>query len=206
MERQGQVQELYEGRFASLHRLVGFFVMFHAMAKEVQDFWPTVSLGMLGYDMSRSQSIMRIATTASPISGSDVRIKMVELGHETTKLWVVNMIKAAWIRRHGRLVNYDEKSEAEIDAQIEKLMQVKMKRAGDQKVLRARQTSRQLQAEMTKLVPVNLRGREASGDVKLRSREQSSGAGSESSFNDKKGAKLRARQKTEDFGARTFDN
>ena len=39
------------------------------MAKSVQDFWSKVSFGLLGYDMSRSQSIMRIATTASPVSG-----------------------------------------------------------------------------------------------------------------------------------------
>ena len=73
MEKQGQLQEIYEGRIASMERLVSFMVMFHAMAKSVQDFWPRVSFGYLGYDMSRSQSIMRIATTASPVSGSDVR-------------------------------------------------------------------------------------------------------------------------------------
>jgi len=42
MEKQGQLQEIYEGRIASLQRLVSFFVMFHAMAKSVQDFWPKV--------------------------------------------------------------------------------------------------------------------------------------------------------------------
>ena len=48
------------------------FVLFHAMGKAVQDFWPLVSLGLLGYDMSRSQSIMRVATTASPVAGTEV--------------------------------------------------------------------------------------------------------------------------------------
>jgi hypothetical protein len=62
MEKQGQLQEIYEGRIASMERLVSFMVMFHAMAKRVQDFWPRVSCGLLGYDMSRSQSIMRIGT------------------------------------------------------------------------------------------------------------------------------------------------
>merc|ERR1711965_1199701 len=81
MEKQGQMQEIYEGRIASLERFVAFLVMFHAMAKSVQDFWPRVSFGLLGYDMSRSQSIMRIATTASPVSGSDVRHKMLELSY-----------------------------------------------------------------------------------------------------------------------------
>ena len=36
--------------------------------KSVADFWPTVSCGILSYDMSRTQSIMRVATTASPVS------------------------------------------------------------------------------------------------------------------------------------------
>ena len=43
------------------------FVMFHELGKRVQDFWPTWTLGYLGYDMSRTHSIMRIATTASPV-------------------------------------------------------------------------------------------------------------------------------------------
>ena len=38
----------------------------------LQDWWPMVSLGLLNYDMSRTHSIMRIATTASPISGAEV--------------------------------------------------------------------------------------------------------------------------------------
>eukprot|EP00966_Prymnesium_polylepis_P296498 6849723-Prymnesium_polylepis.1 len=58
MERQEQLQLLFETRFASLQRLVSFFVLFHAMGKAVQDFWPRVSFGLLGYDMSRSQSQM----------------------------------------------------------------------------------------------------------------------------------------------------
>ena len=47
MEKQGQLQEIYEGRIASLQRLISFMVMFHAMAKSVQDFWPKVPFGML---------------------------------------------------------------------------------------------------------------------------------------------------------------
>jgi hypothetical protein len=65
--RQQLVQELYESRFASMQRLLSFYVLFHEMGKTVQDFWPSVSFGLLGYDMSRTQSIMRIATTASPV-------------------------------------------------------------------------------------------------------------------------------------------
>jgi len=83
MEHQSTMQCLYEGRMASLERFVSFVVIFHTMGKRVQDWWPSVSCGLLGYDMSRSHSIMRIATTASPVSGSDVRVKMIELAEKT---------------------------------------------------------------------------------------------------------------------------
>ena len=72
LDRQRFIQTLYETRIASLHRFVGFLVLFHAMGKAVQDFWPRVSCGLLRYDMSRTHSIMRIATTASPVSGMEV--------------------------------------------------------------------------------------------------------------------------------------
>ena len=118
MEKQGQLQELYEGRIASMERLVGFLVLFHAMAKRVQDFWPAVSLGVLHYDMSRTHSIMRIATTASPVSGSDVRHKMVELAEETKKAWCVNMLKQRWFKKRGRTSNFDELTDDALDQQV----------------------------------------------------------------------------------------
>ena len=46
-------------------RAVAMFVMVHELGMRVQDFWPTWTLGYLGYDMSRTHSIMRIATNAS---------------------------------------------------------------------------------------------------------------------------------------------
>ena len=101
MEKQGQLQEIYEGRIASLQRLVSFMVMFHAMAKSVQDFWPKVSFGLLGYDMSRSQSIMRIATTASPVSGSDVRHKMLELAEQTAMNFCANILQKNFIAKRA---------------------------------------------------------------------------------------------------------
>ena len=48
---------------------------------------------MLGYDMSRTQSIMRIATTASPVGGSEVRHKMLELAEETRRKWAVRTLQ-----------------------------------------------------------------------------------------------------------------
>jgi hypothetical protein len=71
--------ELYESRIASLQRFVAMTVMFHQIGYRVQSFFPKVSFGMLGYRMDRTHSIMRIATTASPVSGADVRERMEEL-------------------------------------------------------------------------------------------------------------------------------
>ena len=52
-----------------MQRLLGFCVLFHSLGEHVAAFWPRWSFGLLGYDMSRSQSIMRVATTASPVEG-----------------------------------------------------------------------------------------------------------------------------------------
>ena len=95
IQRQFLVQSLYESRMASLQRLVGFFVMFHEMGKNVQDFWPRVTCGYLGYDMSRTQSITRVMTTASPVSGMEVRLRAIELQRQTTLGNLVRSRKAS---------------------------------------------------------------------------------------------------------------
>ena len=69
-------QELYESRIASLQRFVAMTVMFHQMGKRVERFFARVSFGLLAYRMDRTHSIMRIATTASPVSGADVKQQM----------------------------------------------------------------------------------------------------------------------------------
>ena len=62
------LKELYEGRFASLERCVAMHVLFHAMARRVRaTCWP-----LPAWDMSRSQSILRVASTAAPVSGAEV--------------------------------------------------------------------------------------------------------------------------------------
>ena len=100
--------------------------MFHAMAKSVQDFWPKVSFGLLGYDMSRSQSIMRIATTASPVSGSDVRHKMLELAEHTAKLFCVNVLQANYLKKRlpgknvGMQIDELRKMKSQATAELEK--------------------------------------------------------------------------------------
>lgn len=67
---------LYEARVASLQRFVAMTVMFHQMGTRVEKFFEKISFGFLGYRIDRTHSIMRIATTASPISGSDVKQQM----------------------------------------------------------------------------------------------------------------------------------
>lgn len=61
----------------SLHDLI--HIIDHQMGMRVESFFPRISFGFLGYRMDRTHSIMRIATTASPVSGADVRDRMVEL-------------------------------------------------------------------------------------------------------------------------------
>ena len=78
-ESQHLAMELYESRIASMQRFVAMTVMFHQMGMRVESFFPKISFGLWGYRMDRTHSIMRIATTASPVSGADVRDRMLEL-------------------------------------------------------------------------------------------------------------------------------
>ena len=71
-------------------------VMFHEMGSRVQRFFPRLSFGYLGYRMDRTHSIMRIATTASPVSGSDVRERMDTIKLKITIKKAVGIISAAW--------------------------------------------------------------------------------------------------------------
>ena len=96
MRRQQLVQVLSETRFDAMQRLVAFFVMFHAMGKAVQDWWLSASCGLLGYDMSRSQSIMRVATTASPVSGMEVRERMLAIQYETRRTQAASSLQRTW--------------------------------------------------------------------------------------------------------------
>jgi hypothetical protein len=81
-KQQHLVQELYETRIASLQRFVAMCVLFHCMARKVERFFDAMSFGRLGYRVDRTHSIVRIATTASPTSGSDVRHQI-----ERLRLW-----------------------------------------------------------------------------------------------------------------------
>jgi hypothetical protein len=68
--------QLYESRIASLQRFVAMTILFHQMGTRVERFFENISFGMLGYRTDRTHSIMRIATTASPVSGADVKQQM----------------------------------------------------------------------------------------------------------------------------------
>jgi len=64
-DSQVNLQYFYESRVASLERYVAFCVMFHALASSVNKplFAPM-------WDLARSQSNLRVATTASPVTNS----------------------------------------------------------------------------------------------------------------------------------------
>jgi len=66
VDRQVVVQQLYECRIASLERYIAFCVMFHAMAEVSSKPWLCE-----GWNVTRSQSNLRVATTASPIMASE---------------------------------------------------------------------------------------------------------------------------------------
>lgn len=117
MDRQHLIQTLYETRCASLHRFISFLVMFHALGKTVMDFWPRVTCGIFHYDMSRTHSIMRIATTASPVSGMEVREKTLALAKSTAENHAKRMCQlfaASWLVRKAE-ENEDSSSSFIVD-------------------------------------------------------------------------------------------
>ena len=66
-QSQHLVQELYETRIASMQRFIAMCVFFHHISKRVERFFAKISFGWWAYRMDRTHSIVRIATTASPI-------------------------------------------------------------------------------------------------------------------------------------------
>jgi hypothetical protein len=90
-DRLVHVERLYESRIAALERYIAFCVMFHAMADHCNK-----PLLLLPWDMARSQSNLRIATTASPIPVVDSGHKEVPM---KTKVQVKHFIKK--LRKHS---------------------------------------------------------------------------------------------------------
>lgn len=95
--------ELYESRIASLQRFVAMVVIFHEMGDRVQSFFRSISLGFWGYRMDRTHSIMRIATTASPVSGADVKTKMEHLQRVRKVRKAIDTISTAYLRYKNAL-------------------------------------------------------------------------------------------------------
>lgn len=90
--------QLYESRIASMQRFVAMTVLFHQMGHRVRSFWKRISFGLLGYRMDRTHSILRIATTASPVSGADVRERMEELRLMLQIEKSIELITRTWLR------------------------------------------------------------------------------------------------------------
>ena len=99
---QEQAMQLYESRIGSLQRYVSMVVMFHQMGRRVERFFERISFGLLGYRMDRTHSIMRIATTATPVSGADVRRQMHQLRLLKRVKLSVRVISRAWLRYKER--------------------------------------------------------------------------------------------------------
>lgn len=100
------LQLFYENRFAALERLVASYVLLHAMAKKVSGFWP------LRFNHSKSQSGTRIATTASPISASDISVRPIAIDEDDPTITgseVAETVKR--LRKDGGLERLDFKQE-----------------------------------------------------------------------------------------------
>mmetsp|Transcript_12587 Transcript_12587/g.29481 ORF Transcript_12587/g.29481 Transcript_12587/m.29481 type:complete len:1616 (+) Transcript_12587:106-4953(+) len=101
-QNQHLVQELYETRIASMQRFVSMCVFFHHMSKRVERFFAWISFGFWAYRIDRTHSIVRIATTASPISGADVRQRIERLRLLKKVLHSVHVIEVAYLSYRKR--------------------------------------------------------------------------------------------------------
>jgi len=103
MKSQHLVQELYESRYASAQRFVAMCVMFHSLGSNVQNFFSTISFGLLGYKMERSHSIMRIASTASPISAAEIRDRAKIIFYTNKVRKSLDVISSHWLDYKKRM-------------------------------------------------------------------------------------------------------
>ncbi|KXZ56995.1 hypothetical protein GPECTOR_1g9 [Gonium pectorale] len=72
LHKQTVMEQLIESRYLSMERMLAFMVMFHAMARRTADWWP------LTFDIARSQSGLRVATTAAPVTASELEQSLAE--------------------------------------------------------------------------------------------------------------------------------
>ncbi len=97
MQSQDLTQELYESRIASMQRFLAMTVMFHQMGSRTQEFFQKASFGLLGYRVDRTHSILRIATTASPVSGAEIRDRAKIMFYMKKIRTSINIISCAWL-------------------------------------------------------------------------------------------------------------
>jgi hypothetical protein len=76
-DRQTVLQRFYECRVDAAQRYLAVCVLFHAMAKGSSRPWLRP-----GWQVGRSQSNLRVTTTASPIAGSDADREIEQVGAE----------------------------------------------------------------------------------------------------------------------------
>jgi hypothetical protein len=96
--------QLYESRIASLQRFVAMTILFHQMGTRVERFFEYISFGLWGYHTDRTHSIMRIATTASPVGAADVKQQMRRLLLHSRVKQAVHTISIAYIKYKARSV------------------------------------------------------------------------------------------------------
>ena len=84
------ITNFYECRIAALERFTSFCVLFHAMAKH-----NSKPLLMKPWDMSRSQSYLRVATTASPVAA--IESVTGSMSPETDKIARLMLFKLKYI-------------------------------------------------------------------------------------------------------------
>lgn len=75
VDQKAVIEELRESRFSSFERLLASYVFFWALAKKVASF------PFLGYQHWKSQSRTKIMTTASPVSGVNGSIPLLDSFH-----------------------------------------------------------------------------------------------------------------------------
>lgn len=84
VDSQSYLQDFYENRIASVERYMAFCVMFHALASSVNK-----PLFRDSWDIAKSQSNLRIATTAAPvIASNDYSVEFTQELHSIIKIFV----------------------------------------------------------------------------------------------------------------------
>eukprot|EP00928_Gymnodinium_smaydae_P086961 TRINITY_DN7133_c0_g2_i1.p1 TRINITY_DN7133_c0_g2~~TRINITY_DN7133_c0_g2_i1.p1 ORF type:complete len:525 (+),score=60.57 TRINITY_DN7133_c0_g2_i1:120-1577(+) len=80
LDKQVLCEHLYETRVAAQERLIAFFVLFHRMVK------PISRVPFLGFDMDRTESRLRVASTPAPVAMRAKLDDMDDTNAENSKL------------------------------------------------------------------------------------------------------------------------